>query len=146
MTDWGAIHVCRFRHSTHLMKSSTVWMPPKTILFVPSRTESIRPSDFVAQDWPAQPGNYRVFNATKSIALALLQDVDLDDPSLSEVFASVAIVGTIATENLGVEHLVKNVIANPYLRHLLLWGENIEGHFPGDALRNLAENGLDSGK
>jgi tetrahydromethanopterin S-methyltransferase subunit A len=78
--------------------------------------------------------------------VAILQSANLDDPSLAEVLANVAIVGTIATENLGVEHLVKNVIANPHLRHLLLWGEDIEGHFPGDALQNLLRNGLDGGK
>lgn len=112
----------------------------------PYKTELIRPSEFVARNWPAQPGNYRVFKATGSIAVALLQGVDLDEPSLTEVLANVAIAGTITTENLGVEHLVKNVIANPYLRHLLLWGDDIEGHLPGDALRNLSENGLDRGK
>ncbi|MGE5257377.1 MAG: DUF4346 domain-containing protein [Hyphomicrobiales bacterium] len=106
----------------------------------------MRPSDFVPQSWPAQPGNYRVFKATGSIAVAILQGANLDDPSLSEVFANVGIVGTITTENLGVEHLVKNVIANPHLRHLLLWGEDITGHLPGDALRNLSRNGLDGRK
>jgi tetrahydromethanopterin S-methyltransferase subunit A len=112
----------------------------------PLKTELIRPPDFVAQNWPAQPGNYRVIKATKSIAVALLQGADLDDPSLAEVSANVAIIGTITTENLGVEHLVKNVIANPYLRHLLLWGADIEGHLPGDALRNLSGKGMDRSK
>jgi len=78
--------------------------------------------------------------------VALLRSPGLDDPSLAEVFTNVAIIGTITTENLGVEHLVKNVIANPYLRHLLVWGADIEGHLPGDALRNLSRNGLDRAK
>ena len=78
--------------------------------------------------------------------MAFLQGVGIHDPGLTEHLANVAIAGSITTENLGVEHLVKNVIANPHLRHLVLWGDDIEGHFPGDALLSLSAKGLDSGK
>ena len=54
-----------------------------------------------------------------------------------------AIAGNITTENLGVEHLVKNVIANPFIRHLVLFGTEIQGHLPGDAFLSLHENGAD---
>lgn len=93
-----------------------------------------------------QPGDYRIFNAKKSIGLALLQGVDISDPGLANFFSKIAIAGSITTENLGVEHLVKNVIANPHLRHLVLWGNDIDGHMPGDALLNLTGNGLDKAK
>jgi tetrahydromethanopterin S-methyltransferase subunit A len=115
-------------------------------LTVPFKSEVIRPDEFVAHNWPAQPGDYSVFNATKSIGLALLKGVDIDDPSLAKFFSSIAIAGSITTENLGVEHLVKNVIANPYMRHLVLWGDDVEGHLPGDALLSLSAKGLDRGK
>lgn len=113
---------------------------------VPFKTELIRPDDFIARTWPPQPGDYRIFNARKSIALALLQSVDLDDPSLAKLFSKIAIAGSITTENLGVEHLVKNVIANPYLRYLVLVGNDIDGHMPGDALLNLSDKGVDRSK
>lgn len=113
---------------------------------VPFKTELIRPDDFIARTWPPQPGDYRIFNARKSIALALLQSVDLDDPSLAKPFSKIAIAGSITTENLGVEHLVKNVIANPYLRYLVLVGNDIDGHMPGDALLNLSDKGVDRSK
>jgi len=82
----------------------------------------------------------------KSTALAILRGVGLDDPRLTELFAYVAIVGSITTENHGVEHLVKNVIANPYLRHLVIWGDDVEGHLPGDALLSLSARGVDGRK
>jgi len=109
----------------------------------PFKVELIRPDDFVIQNWPVQPGDYRVVNATGSVALAILQGADIDARHLATLFSNIAIVGRITTENLGVEHLVKNIIANPYLRHLVLWGEDVAGHLPGDALLNVAENGFD---
>lgn len=113
---------------------------------VPFNIELIKPDDFTIQSWPVQPGDYRVINATKSIALAVLQGINMDEPDLATVYSKIAIIGSITTENLGVEHLIKNLIANPYLRYLVLWGEDIEGHFPGDALLNLIGNGLDKTK
>jgi tetrahydromethanopterin S-methyltransferase subunit A len=93
-----------------------------------------------------QPGDYLVFNAKNPIALAVLQGIDIYAPKISAVFSKTAVIGTITTENLGVEHLVKNLIANPYLRYLVLWGEDIQGHLPGDALVNLIGNGLDKNR
>ena len=109
----------------------------------PFKVELIRPDDFAIQNWPGQPGDYRVVNATGSVALAILQAADIDARHLATLFSKIAIVGRITTENLGVEHLVKNVIANPYLRHLVLWGEDVAGHLPGDALLSMADNGVD---
>lgn len=114
---------------------------------VPLNTELIKPDDFTSENWPVQPGDYRVLNAKQSIALAVLQGVDMDAAAESAALGSrLAIIGRISTENLGVEHLLKNVIANPYIRHLVLWGEDIEGHLPGNALVNLFGNGVDRSK
>lgn len=90
-----------------------------------------------------QPGDYSVINAKRSIALSVLQGIDIKAPEIAAVYSKIAIIGSITTENLGVEHLAKNLIANPYLRYLVLWGEDIEGHLPGDALVNLIGSGLD---
>ena len=90
-----------------------------------------------------QPGSYRVFSSIGTIAIALLKDASIE--ALSSIdLSAVAIAGTITTENLGVEHLVKNVIANPYIRHLVVFGREIQGHLPGDALLMLHKHGLDS--
>lgn len=93
-----------------------------------------------------QPGDYVVLNPRKSVALALLGGVDVDRRILPTLSSEIAIIGSITTENLGVEHLVKNLVANPFLRHLVLWGEDVEGHLPGDALVNLLSNGLSKTK
>jgi tetrahydromethanopterin S-methyltransferase subunit A len=59
---------------------------------------------------------------------------------------NVSIVGTLQTENLGIERLVTNVLANPNIRFLLLCGEDSRkriGHLPGQSLLALIDNGID---
>jgi tetrahydromethanopterin S-methyltransferase subunit A len=58
----------------------------------------------------------------------------------------VAITGTLTTENLGIERLVANTIANPSLRFVIVSGPEAEqriGHRPGGSLLALAANGTD---
>ena len=57
-----------------------------------------------------------------------------------------AIIGTMHTENLGIERVIKNVLANPNIRFLVLCGEDTlqaVGHLPGQSLECLFRNGLD---
>ena len=109
---------------------------------MPYKTERYTAGEFTSRVWPVKPGSYKVFSPNKSIAVALLEGVSLPDLSGIDLPA-LAIAGTITTENLGVEHIVKNLIANPHLRHLILYGTEIQGHYPGDALLRLHENGTD---
>ena len=97
-------------------------------------------------NWPSWPGDYQVYNPANPIAIALLEGIDIDLQELIDFSPLISIVGLITTENLGVEHLVKNVISNPYIRHLVLWGTDIEGHLPGNALLNLSIRGFDKNK
>jgi tetrahydromethanopterin S-methyltransferase subunit A len=110
------------------------------------RAERIRPNEFIQQNWPAQPGDYAVIDPRKSVAIALLGSEEIDRLALGRLSSEIAIIGSITTENLGVEHLVKNLIANPFLRHLVLWGEDVKGHLPGNALTNLLRHGIDEAR
>jgi len=109
-------------------------------------TERIRPEEFTPQNWPVQPGDYVVLEPRKSVAIAVLGGVEMDLLTSGTFSAEIAIMGGIATENLGVEHLVKNIIANPFIRHLILWGKDAEGHWPGNALLNLLSRGVDENR
>ena len=58
----------------------------------------------------------------------------------------VGIVRTMATENLGIERVVLNVLANPNVRFLLVCGEDSRqavGHMAGGSLVALARGGVD---
>ena len=54
-----------------------------------------------------------------------------------------ALAGTLQTENIGIEKSVINIVANPNIRYLILCGTEVAGHYTGDALKCLLENGVD---
>jgi len=55
----------------------------------------------------------------------------------------VAIHGKMKTENLGIEKVMANVISNPNIRFVIVFGEEIRGHRAGGSLLALHEHGLD---
>lgn len=55
----------------------------------------------------------------------------------------VALYGTLKTENIGIEKIVANVISNPYIRYVIICGQDIRGHKSGMSLHALHENGID---
>ena len=75
----------------------------------------------------------------------------LNSDALSEELAArqpegLSIVGGLHTENLGIEHLMRNVLANPHIRFLIVCGEDTQraiGHLPGQSLLSLLGNGVD---
>ncbi len=56
---------------------------------------------------------------------------------------TVAIYGRLKTENIGIEKIVANTISNPFLRFLVLCGDDIRGHRSGSSLIALHKNGID---
>ena len=109
----------------------------------PARITIFDPSDFDPNAWPVQPGDYNLYQLEAPIAIALLGGLSGGDTVSFSLLDGVAIVGTVTTENLGIEHILKNVVSNPFIRHLVLFGEEISGHRPGDALVHLKENGIE---
>jgi tetrahydromethanopterin S-methyltransferase subunit A len=55
----------------------------------------------------------------------------------------VALYGSLKTENIGIEKIVANIISNPYIRYVIICGEDIRGHRSGKSLLALHENGID---
>ena len=55
----------------------------------------------------------------------------------------VALYGPLKTENIGIEKIVANVISNPYIRYLVVCGDDIRGHRSGSSLVALNKNGID---
>jgi tetrahydromethanopterin S-methyltransferase subunit A len=56
-----------------------------------------------------------------------------------------SIVGSLHTENLGIEHLIRNILANPHIRFLIICGEDTRktiGHLPGQSLIALMQHGV----
>lgn len=97
--------------------------------------------------WPPLPGEYTVIRYGAPVAVCTLNDEALARRLAEHPPESLSVVGTMHTENLGIERLIKNVIANPNIRFLVLCGQDTQqavGHLPGQSLESLFSHGLDA--
>ena len=98
-----------------------------------------------AQEWPPVAGEYSVFCEGEScpVAVSTLASVDLVDQLSKRRPKELCIVGKTETENIGIDKIVKNTIANPTIHYLLLTGQEPAGHMSGRTLYALWEQGVD---
>ncbi len=96
--------------------------------------------------WPPLPGDYSVIRFGASVAVCTLNSNGLVQELADAAPDGLAIVGTMHTENLGIERVIRNVLANANIRFLILCGEDtrqLVGHLPGQSLESLFTNGID---
>ena len=96
--------------------------------------------------WPPLPGDYTALRYGASVAVCTLNSEVLSKELASTSPDGLSIVGTMHTENLGIERLIRNVLANPNIRFLILCGDDtrqLVGHLPGQSMESLFTNGLD---
>lgn len=96
------------------------------------------------ENWPPVVGEYYVGVATAPVAVSTLASVDLAERLAHHKPNGLAIVGKTETENIGIDKIIKNMIANPALRHLIVCGTDSKGHQTGKTLLALAQNGVDA--
>lgn len=106
-----------------------------------------------ARGYPPEEGCYLRGNDYSPVAVAvILRWIREETPPEIEhliriaVESGAALSGTLQTENIGIEKIVLNVVANPNIRYLIVFGPESPGHLTGGALLALARNGLDDGK
>jgi tetrahydromethanopterin S-methyltransferase subunit A len=116
----------------------------------PDAGEALEPCPTVMPEeregWPPLPGDYRVVRYRAPVAVCTLNSGELLAALAQRAPEGLAIVGTLHTENLGIEHLMRNILANPHLRFLVLCGadtQQVVGHLPGQSLASLFSNGMD---
>jgi tetrahydromethanopterin S-methyltransferase subunit A len=68
----------------------------------------------------------------------------LDEQGICD--AGAALCGSCKTENLGLEKVIANVIANPNIRFALLVGTEVKGHLSGQTLVALHKSGVKEGR
>jgi tetrahydromethanopterin S-methyltransferase subunit A len=98
------------------------------------------------EGWPPLPGAYTVLRYGAPAAVCTLTDERLAAAVADQPDPGLAIVGTLQTENLGIERLILNVLANPNIQFLVVCGADSRqaiGHLPGQSLVALARSGLD---
>ena len=106
------------------------------------------PTDVPAdrRGWPPLPGDYHVVRYRAPVVVCTLNEDDLARRLAGGAPEAVAVVGTLRTENLGIERIIRNVLANPNVRFLVLCGEDTRqsiGHLPGQSLESLFASGID---
>ena len=95
-------------------------------------------------DWPSVPGRYYTGNQSSCVAVCTLASIDLLEKFKdSEHLNKISIIGKAVTENIGIEKIVQNIVTNPNIRFLILCGQESHGHFVGQAIKSLIENGVD---
>ena len=106
-----------------------------------------------APDYPPEEGCYLRGNDYSPVAVVviLLWDREKTPPGIEElvragVESGAALSGTLQTENIGLEKVICNIVANPNIRYLIVCGPESPGHSVGDAILALVENGIDERK
>jgi tetrahydromethanopterin S-methyltransferase subunit A len=96
--------------------------------------------------WPPVVGEYFILNPSAPVAVTTLASLDFPKQLVDQKIPGLAIVGKLETENIGIDKLIKNTIANPRLQYLILAGSEPAGHNSGQTLLALSENGVDDDK
>ena len=106
-----------------------------------------------APDYPPEEGCYLRGNDYSPVAvLVILKWIREESPPEIEklvrvgVESGAALSGTLQTENIGLEKVICNVVANPNIRYLLVCGPESPGHHVGEAILALMKNGVDERK
>ena len=97
------------------------------------------------EGWPPLPGDYRIARFQAPVAVCTLNSDHLIGELAASGALGLSIIGSLHTENLGIEHLIRNLLANPNIRFLILCGEDTQraiGHLPGQSLASLLNHGV----
>lgn len=97
----------------------------------------------VRRRWPHVPGRYYVVDPAAPVAVTTLGSVALAQELAGSAPDGLCIAGKVETENIGIEKIIKNVIANPAIRYLVCAGVEPPKHLTGATLLALFKNGID---
>jgi tetrahydromethanopterin S-methyltransferase subunit A len=104
-------------------------------------------------DYPPEEGCYIRGNDRSPVVVCIILKWDQDKvpPEIEQLVragaeSGAALSGTLQTENIGLEKVICNVVANPNIRYFVLGGPESDGHLTGDAVKALFANGVDEKK
>jgi len=91
----------------------------------------------IAEKWPTLSGKYEIGNKDAKVAIVTIAS-KFNFPK--EIFT---LCGEMRTENLGIERVIINTISNCNIRYIVVCGKESKGHFSGQSLIAIHENGID---
>jgi len=99
--------------------------------------------------YPPEEGRYVRGNDYSPVAVCVILDTfdfaippELNELVMVSVDLGAALSGMLQTENIGLEKMICNIVANPNIRYIVLCGRESAGHLPGESLLALKENGV----
>ena len=106
-----------------------------------------------APGYPPEEGCYLRGNDYSPVAVLviLIYEREKTPPGIEQlvrtaVESGAALAGTLQTENIGLEKVICNVVANPNIRYLVVCGPESPGHHIGETILALMQNGIDADK
>ena len=106
-----------------------------------------------APGYPPEEGCYLRGNDYSPVAVLviLIYEREKTPPGIEQlvrtaVESGAALAGTLQTENIGLEKVVCNVVANPNIRYLVVCGPESPGHHVGETILALMKDGVDANK
>ena len=96
-----------------------------------------------ASGWPLVKGDFHSGDANSPVAVVTMGS-HLDEKGICD--AGAALCGSCKTENLGLEKVIANVIANPNIRFMLFCGTEVKGHLSGQTFGALHKGGVKEGR
>ena len=104
----------------------------------------------VPDGYPPEKGRYARGNDYSPVAVCVILDTfdfnippELEELLMAGLDTGAALSGMLQTENIGMEKMICNIVANPNIRYVVLCGREAAGHLPGQALQCLMEGGVD---
>jgi len=101
------------------------------------------------EDYPPEEGRYLRGNDYSPVAVVVVLRWPQEEipPSIEAlvragVESGAALSGTLQTENIGLEKVICNIVANPNIRYLVVCGPESEGHQVGQTIKALMANGV----
>ena len=105
------------------------------------------------EGYPPEEGRYLRSNDFSPLAAVAIQNTfDFKIPQRItnivrfSIETDAALTVTLQTENIGIEKIIANAVANPNIQHIVLCTVESRGHLCGEALSSLMEKGVDEEK
>jgi len=96
-----------------------------------------------ASGWPSVKGDFISGDANSAVAVVTMGS-HLDEKGICD--AGAAMCGSCKTENLGLEKVIANIVANPNIRFMLCCGTEVKGHLAGQTMIALHKGGVKEGR
>ena len=94
-----------------------------------------------APDFPVEKGNYLLGNEYSPVAVVIPRTKH--DLIKIAIEGGAAIAGRLVTANIGIEKIIANIISNPNIRYVILFGFESDGHLAAQSLLSLHKRGID---